>query len=146
MEAAETETTDRGVQVWRCAGAAGYRWGLLDCYWQKRRIVLLLLTHWKNQTFRVARSQRAQFINTVLPPESESLRTRTTWNPKEKFEQILSRNPNAALESERPARCSCMFVRTCVRRYMMLSWKVTHLPSNNLPPPPASTCAIIIPF
>ena len=50
--------------------------------------------------------------NTVLPPQSERLRTRTTWNPNEKFEQILSRNPNAALESERPARCSCMFVRT----------------------------------
>ena len=32
------------------------------------------------------------------------------------------------------------------RSYMMLSWKVTNLPRNNLPPPPASTCAIIIPF
>ena len=47
-----------------------------------------------------------------MTPESERLKTRTTWNPNEKFEQILPRNPNAALESERPARCSCMFVRT----------------------------------
>ena len=47
-----------------------------------------------------------------MTPESERLKTRTTWNLNEKFEQILSRNPNAALESERPARCSCMFVRT----------------------------------
>ena len=42
---------------------------------------------------------------TEVTPESERLKTRTTWNPNEKFEQILSRNPNAALESERPARC-----------------------------------------
>jgi hypothetical protein len=33
MEAVEIETTDRGVRVWRCTGAAGYGWGLLDCYW-----------------------------------------------------------------------------------------------------------------
>jgi hypothetical protein len=50
-----------------------------------------------------------------VTPESERLITRTTWNPNEKFEQILSRNPNAALESERPAR-SCMFVRTFPQR------------------------------
>ena len=54
--------------------------------------------------------------STEVTPESERLKTRTTWNPNEKFEQILSQNPNAALESERPARCSCMFVRTFPQR------------------------------
>ena len=51
-----------------------------------------------------------------MTPESERLKTRTTLNPNEKFEQILSRNTNAALESERPARCSCMFVPTFPQR------------------------------
>ena len=55
------------------------------------------------------------YRNTEVTPESKCLKTRTTWNPNEKFEQILSRNPNAALESERPARL-CMFVCTFPQR------------------------------
>ena len=51
-----------------------------------------------------------------MNPESERLKTRTIWKPNEKFERILSRNTNAALESEGPARCSCMFVRTFPQR------------------------------
>ena len=63
--------------------------------------------------------------STVLPPESERLRTRTTWNPNEKFEQILSRKPNAQhvvrvclcvrLPSVRPPICFVIqfVVRSC---------------------------------
>ena len=51
-----------------------------------------------------------------MTPESERLKTRTIWNPNEKFERILSRNTNAALESEGAARCSCIFVRTSPQR------------------------------
>jgi len=54
-------------------------------------------------------------LYTVLPPDSTRLRTWRTWNPNKKFEQILSQNPNAALESERPAR-SCVFVHTFPQR------------------------------
>ena len=70
--------------------------------------------------------------NTEVTPESERLKTGTTWNPNEKFEQILSRNPNAALESERPARCSCMFVRTFPQRSATHTSDPKHSTSDTL--------------
>ena len=69
---------------------------------------------------------------TEVTPESERLKTRTTWNPNEKVEQILSQNPNAPLESERPARCSCMFVRTFLQRSTTHTSDPKHSTSDTL--------------